>query len=183
VTTTIWSLSLALIACAVVAYLLHRRRRDISARPVSREGFPVGVGGFTPQPLKPRLQVEDWDGYSGLQAALCVKLTDGTFVPIIEAGTVPPASRVQTLSTARADQEQVPVVLYSVVPGATNHAALVQELLVGPVPRTGEDIRPVDLVCTVDEDGTVWTRAEDTQGHDIPCSVMIRGERRIPVRP
>jgi hypothetical protein len=167
---------LALAIFAMLAYLLTRDKSKPATATPSR---PDTANYLTPQPLKPRLSVEGWDGYTGLQAALCMKLANGDFVPVVEAGTVPPASRTQTLSTARQEQESLAVALYAVLPGTLTHATLVMELSAGPIRITGEAIRQVELVCTVDEDGTVWIRAQEENGEEIPCTVMIQGERRI----
>lgn len=176
---------LALLLFGIVAYLIARRKDGGESAPPRGGGgsaSPVeSIDHLTPRPLKPRLHVHDWDGFSGLQAALCMKLSDGTFVPVVEAGTAPPASRTQTLSTARALQDRICATLYAVVPGAENHAMLVQEVSIGPIDRTGEDIRSVDLVCTIDEDGTVWVRGESGDGREVPCTVMVQGEHRISV--
>ena len=169
---------LALLLFGIVAYLLMRRKGGDERVPASPAD---AADSLVPKPLKPRLSVHDWDGFSGLQAALCMKLSDGTFVPVVEAGNVPPASRTQTLSAARANQDRISATLYAVVPGAENHAMLVQEVSIGPIDRTGEDIRSVDLVCTIDEDGTVWVRGESGDGRQVPCTAMVQGEYRISV--
>jgi len=126
---------------------------------------------LTPRPVGPSFQIDGWDGYTGMQYAVAIGLSEGVCYPVIEAGTAPPASATQTLSTSHGDQESIAVRLYASLSDDVTKADLLQEIAVGPVPITGAAIREVDVTISVDREGRVLATAVGSDGSPMPVRV------------
>jgi len=165
--------ALLVLAAVGAGWVLIRRKKPGSGTP----GFS-GVQGdlashLTPKPLSPDFQVMGWDGYSGMQLALGVELSEGVCFPLIEAGTQPPASRTQTFSTSRADQTRLVLAFYAGLSAEVRRSELVQRVSVGPIPITGEAIREVEVTCEVSESGAVTVQAKSgADGSALGCEVI-----------
>ena len=165
-----------LVAALGVAFLLVRRRTA-----PRRPSLDALAGDLTPKPLAEALQVDGWDGFSGMQMALAVGLSDGRAFPLIPAGSDLPAQKTQTFSTAAADRGNVTVALYAGLSSELGRMQLVQRVSVGPVPRTGPGLREVDVTFFVNEAGRVSVAARrPDDGAEIPCRVTEEGLGAIP---
>ena len=138
---------------------------------------------LTPKPLKPSFAVDEWDGYSGMQAAVCVELADDACYPLILAGTVPPSQTTHTFSTATASQTEIVLPLYSGLSDRRDPTALIERVSVGPIPVTGEAIRQVEVSLSVDAEGAISVSAASSDGAELTCSVAEAGSMRVPVGP
>jgi len=138
-------------------FVMHRAQKRAS---VDRSAAPRDFSDYlTPKPLAPDFEVRNWDGYTGMQVALCIELSDNVFFPLIEAGTVPPVATTRTFSTGNADQRSLIVTLYAGFPGNPRRMELFRRISIGPIPLTGEAIREIEATFSVDEQGEVHVTA------------------------
>lgn len=157
-------------------WLSRRRPTGVDA------GAPYDhLESLAPKALTPSFSVDDWDGYSGMQAALCVELSDGARYPLIPAGTVPPVQTQHTFSTSAATQTELTLALYTGLSDEPDPSALVERLSIGPIPVTGEAIREVEVALSVDVDGTVTVAATSDTGEAVACRVAEAGPARLQV--
>ena len=166
-----------LIAALGIAFFLARRRRE-----TRRPSLDALAENLAPKPLAEAMQVDGWDGFSGMQMALAVGLSDDRAFPLIPAGSDPPAQCTQTFSTGAADQEHITIALYAGLSEELGRMWLAQRVAVGPVPRTGEAIREVDVTFLVNEAGRVSVTARlPGDGAQIGCRVTEEGLGAIPL--
>ena len=169
--------TLLLIAALAAAWWIFRTRGG-AKKPDRVEAAEY----LTPEPFRERFQIEGWDGFSGMQMALAVELSEGRAYPLIQAGTDPPASRTQTFSTATAEQMHLALALYAGLGEEVRRLKLAQRVSVGPIPVTGKAIREVEVTFAVDESGMVSVsakRADD--GSAVPCTVVESYLGAIPI--
>jgi len=137
---------------------------------------------LTPRPLGPPFEEDGWDGFTGLQMALGVELSEGLCHPLITAGTIPPVSATRTVSTSKADQERLTIALYAGLSSDIEKCELVQRVTITGIPVTGEEIRSIDVTCTVDENGVVEVAARGaSDGLSLACLIGERGVQAIPI--
>ena len=129
---------------------------------------------LAPKPIAPSFQVDNWDGYSGLQSALSIGMTDNRCYAVIEAGTIPPVSVTQTLSTSYPDQDTIEVRLYAGLSEETEKSELVQAVGIGPIRVTGAAIREIDVTFSIDSGGRVRVTAKSIDGDRV--NVTVRKE-------
>lgn len=166
-----------LIAALGTAFWLFRSSR---ARQVP--GAAHAADYPSPKPLKESFQVEGWDGFTGMQMALAVELSDDRAFPLIEAGTIPPVSRTQTFSTARADQSRLTLTLRAGLTEEVGRLKLAQRISFGPIAQTGEAIRQIEVTFVVDELGTISVSARmEADGAPVGCTVVESQLEAIPV--
>ena len=175
------SLAIGAAAIAFILWALYRggsRTSDNGGADPAGNDAPSSPDDYleylTPRPVGPSFQIDGWDGYTGMQYAVAIGLSEGVCYPVVEAGTVPPASATQTLSTSHGDQESITVRLYASLSDDATKADLLQEIAVGPVPITGAAIREVDVTIAVDREGRVLATAVGDDGS--PVSVRVTKE-------
>ena len=170
--------SLILFALLVVAYFIWGRSKKPGG--AGRPDLGRTVSFMPTEPLKPSFSAAGWDGYTGMQLALCVELEKGECYPLIQAGSLPPVSVTTTFSTGRSDQSHLSVSLLAGLSARADRSQLVGRLTIGPIPLTGEDIRPVEVRCTVGPDGCVTADAV-SEGHAVPCPLSEASLGAIPI--
>jgi hypothetical protein len=173
------TLVIALAAIAFIVWTLYRnsaREATDDVAPSIDTAEPSLSRGdvleyLAPKPITPPFHVDDWDGYSGLQSALSVGMSENQCYPIIEAGTVPPVSVTQTLSTSYPDQDTIEVRLYAGLSEEIDKSELMQAIGIGPIRVTGAAIREIDATFSVDEQGRVTVSAVNGDGEQIGVTV------------
>lgn len=166
-----------LIAAAAAAWWIYRTRGRRRA-----PDLPEAANYLTPKPLSDSFRVEGWDGFSGMQMALAVELSEGCAFPLLQAGTEPPASRTQTFSTAEVEQTHLTLRLYAGLTEEVHRLKLAQRVSIGPIPQTGEAIREVEVTLSVDESGRISVTAQyGGNGSALTCSVLESDLDIIPI--
>jgi hypothetical protein len=173
------TLAMILLAVLFLGFLAWTVRRD--STPSRGQDDSSDVTTFMPhKPLTPDFNIPGWDGWSGLQMALAVELSEGQCFPVIEAGTSPPVSATKTLTTADAEQQTIRVNLYGGLSGDTSKNNYFGRLLVGPLPITGEQFRSVDVTFTIESDGTARFDAS-AEGDTIQCEIEDQHLGALPI--
>jgi len=141
------------------------------------------VDHLAPKPLKPSFEADDWNGYSGLQLALCIEMDGDTCYPVIPAGTAPPAEARQTFSTASLEHDELALTVCVGSSDDRNVATLVARVALGPIPASEGDVREVEVVFAVDAGGAVAISAFSEDGRPVRCPVEEQGIQSIPIGP
>jgi len=175
---------LLIAAVLIAAWLVLRARQERGrqgAGPATRADLAEHLA---PKPLAPRFQVDGWDGYIGMQMALCIALAEKRCYPLIEAGTIPPVTVTHTFSTSRPEQTHLRLVLYASRSERIDRAQIVAEASIGPIPLTGEAIREIETAITVDENGVVGVSTRNAaDGVHVDCAVAAVGLGAVPIGP
>jgi hypothetical protein len=168
-----------LLAVAAIIWALYRNDSRSGGGGVSEAADSVtsdsstheSLGYMTPQPIGPQFHVDDWDGYTGMQSALAVGLAEGVCYPVIQAGSAPPISGTQTVSTGYPDQDTINVKLYTGLDSDIEKCRLVETVSIGPIPVTGAAMREIEVQFIVDIDGGIMVSAQDGDGTSIGVEV------------
>ncbi len=173
------TLTIGIAAIAFIVWTLYRNstrnEADEAAPSIDTTEPSLSRGDvleyLAPKPIAPPFHVDNWDGYSGLQSALSIGMSENRCYPIIEAGTVPPVSVTQTLSTSYPDQDTIEVRLYVGLSEEIEKSELIQAIGIGPIRLTGAAIREIDAKFSVDAQGRVQVSATNGDGEQIGVTV------------
>jgi molecular chaperone DnaK (HSP70) len=168
-----------LFAVAAIIWALYRKDDSRGGGGVSEAADSVTsnssihgtLGYMTPQPIGPQFHANDWDGYTGMQSALALGLAEGVCYPVIQAGSAPPISGTQTVSTGYPDQDSINIKLYIGLDSDIEKCRLVETISIGPVPVTGVAMREIEVKFSVDTDGGITVSAQDGDGTSICVEV------------
>ena len=152
---------LAIAALAAVVLILRKGRTEHSPTPGDMAAF------MPTRPIGPSLTVPDWDGYTGIQMALCIALDDKNVFPAILAGSVPPVSVTKTFSSASRERNAVSIELYAGLDGKMEACRFVARADVGPLAVAEEE---VEVTFSVDSAGAIEATAQQ-KGIPVPVSM------------